>query len=164
MSEVTARQIEEPATASMILEESIRDIQRGQWLCGELTQHVPYQLDAKPMGCAVGLVGINGGAARLHTSREHTMLWAEMSSPEEGWHRWPLKARQAVLLLAQALPKGWRPPGVNNYDVNDNDQGEQAATSVINYNDTGDDGDNITPGVALAWFKRAHELSLDKRL
>lgn len=157
------RQIEEPATVSMILESCIKDIEQGQWICGQLCKSTPNRVGAKPMGCAVGLVGINGGVAELRVDYRNN-LFAELASPDDYWVEWPVKARQAVLLLAQALPKDLRPYRVDKLTVDDEEKGMEAAASVIAYNDGDGDEESLSSVGALEWFKRAHELALDKRL
>lgn len=141
---------EKEKTAKQILDECIDDIEGGRWICGELTG--PGRLGAnKPMGCAIGLVGINGGAAEI--THKDGVCYAEMNYPsDDGDGRWNESAKEALEALADAVPLGKDHP---HYFAD-------RECRVYNYNDVGGDlsgntEKKLTARQARAWFTKARD-------
>ena len=146
-----------------ILEQSIQDIKDGLWTCDILTRDcevVPGGC-SKPMGCALGLVGINAGQARIEEYEGFDGLCritAVLDYPSEADAMndpWPRSALRAVELLASTtrLSKMRREELSDPYNL---DRLEQSAAYVTGYNDTGAHGEApLTPRQAIAWFRRA---------
>lgn len=99
--------------AKQIIEKSIKDIQAGLWICNDLCE---VGENAKMMGCAIGLVALNGGLT--HTSNVSTyntktdeyevvaVEYAEYPFDEDEWTATKRKSiRSAAFALALAVPK-----------------------------------------------------------
>jgi hypothetical protein len=131
-----------------ILEESIADIEAGLWICGDLCELNENEGATKPMGCALGLVGINAGYAKIRNTSYG--VTANVDYPRDDWARPAIKA---VTLLAEAAR-----PTKTQVDEARAEAGEAAGLAVpfeqgivwrVN------DADGMTPRKALNWFRRA---------
>lgn len=124
--------------ASAILEECVLDIQEGRWVCNVLARDSVSK--HKPLGCAVGLIAINGFAV-AKADLSSTIKRYEIGYPSETmWSDEPLKA---LSFLAQAIPVDKRTVGSD-------------ADLVITFNDHGGrGGGKLTNAEALYWFSTA---------
>lgn len=138
-------------TAAQILEHSVADIKAGLWVCGDLTLSCNLVQSQKPMGCAIGLLGINGGAAEIVKSQgdnefeEGDIVEAFMNYPKDGGSDWSEEAKKTVEILASCIPKEF----MEDHYLAARTLGE-AQNAVVEYNDGG-----ITTGEALVWFEAA---------
>jgi hypothetical protein len=88
-----------PSQTVRILSECIADIDAGLWTCNVL---VKDKKGPKPMGCALGLVGMNSGAYKIVTN-DYGISGALVDYPdaaEEEGTPWPKAALKAVDILA----------------------------------------------------------------
>jgi hypothetical protein len=149
-------------STSEILGECIADIDSGHWVCGQLitdengTIKEKESPNFKPMGCAIGLVGINSGAANL-VKRHGSPYW-EMGYPSddpEGEDYTP-EAKKAVELLAATSHMEER----EKESIRGRDGGDLAVSESIVI----DTNDNLchTPAQARKWFKKAYDLAVSQ--
>lgn len=141
------------ASTRTILEESIKDIEEGRWVCGDLCEATE---GPKPMGCALGLLQLNSGTAKILTDPYDGMHYAMLSYPSDG--KWPQSALEALDLLvdaAKATPgyaetlarkRSYISSAHDDYDAT-------VAKEELVYGLNDDRG--MTPKRALSWFKRA---------
>lgn len=145
---VTSYKAEEKSlSASGILKDSIDDIDNNLWFCHTLT-NLPDEdrpAKAKPMGCALGLIGINGNCMKADGRNPNKFY---LGYPEE--YPWTPEAIQAMEILAECVPEEWV---VESYNTRD---------KIIQYNDhtIGIEA----PEMARKWFDEAYKLALSRGL
>jgi hypothetical protein len=142
-----------------ILEESIKDIKEHRWICNELVGG-NFHNEEKPMGCAIGLVGINSGAGRLVTDKNYGSYYY-MAYPKEEPEKWSEAAMVTIRFLAETTR--WERGAREAAGVAEESRGN-STDEVILYNDGGEGGENISSPKALAWFKRALKLAQEQPL
>jgi hypothetical protein len=152
-----------------ILQESIKDIEAGLWMCGELTQECVLNGFQKPMGCALGLVGMNAGFAKFREEDEENFVYGEqyggeyvttgervvisdLQYPNES--NWSPQALKAVALLAETTRLTKTQIGNIREDGGD-ELLDVNPSIVIEYNDGKTGGNDLSKKAALSWFKRA---------
>jgi hypothetical protein len=137
-----------PNSIREILEACIEDIDAGRWLCGQLTGVNPKGTgpNFKPLGCAIGLVGINSGAAELQGDTFH------LEYPTyDNDQRWTDAGKEAVRILAKVSPMTQAELYDYGYDDLDTDRVADAQEIVVSTNDDF----CIVPKEARNWFKKA---------
>lgn len=136
--------------AAEILIECIKDIKAGRWTCGTLSEVCPVGGD-KPMGCALGLVAVNGGAVIEQRPTQYPLVpgvkFAIDYPTDAAGHGspWPKPALLAVEALAATTRRSVSEAGAFS------DTLARHQSDVIDFNDSED----MTPRKALYWFKRA---------
>jgi hypothetical protein len=153
-----------------ILELSYNDIP-WSWICGTLTRACVLNGHKKPEGCALGLIGMNGGLASFST--RVVRLWDNEIGKDVPTGQYEVQGifeqsdlyatsttAEAIVCLALAIPKeitvskaGWYNEVDEAYDKwadNIPHDVSGAADCVVAYND-----DDITRGDAASWFCNA---------
>jgi hypothetical protein len=151
--ETERRQWRRATTPAEVLSECLTDIRDGLWVCGMLSSpNASVHHVAKPMGCAVGLVGINSGNTSIRSGAAGVFAVFDFETAE----RWNALGQETVLILANALD------GVDEWtsDV-EAEAVPDAESRIIAYNDEGDDSCNISPEQAREWFERALKLATE---
>lgn len=95
-----------------IFTKSIKEIEKGLWICGELCQLSPTKTKIKHMACAVGLVSLHGGNTRERKRKFYfedldkhlEFLVKEATYPED--QPWNSNSVKALRLLLENAPKG----------------------------------------------------------
>lgn len=156
----TAVKTKRATSTRKILERSIEDIENGLWTCGEMCEATE---GPKPMGCALGLLGINSGAFPVEEGPDGK-FYASITYPSDGaWTPQALKALDLMVDTARAVP------GTKYLLDRKRDQIEVARQNVDNYGSGDDDvvaakeelvyalndSNGMTPKRALSWFRRA---------
>lgn len=144
-----------------ILKDSIKDIEKGLWVCNAYAKENGAPRAKKPLGCAVGLVAINAGVAKIFRTKDGGSVTAQV--PIDAAEYTP-QARKALSLLVQTARLKKHQRAELRQCRKDADSDVEASNVdmgwVIVYNDEGrstkyGDGENLTPKLALNWFKRA---------
>lgn len=132
-----------------ILQDCIKDIEDGLWVCGELCEANDAEGATKPMGCALGLVGINAGYATIKNTPYGVS--ADVDYPKKDWSK---SAIRAVTLLADTahVTKDQRLEVAEEVAGENTDYAVPVEQGIVwRFNDSG----SMTPRRALDWFKRA---------
>lgn len=166
-----ARSVGKSRNAIQIIDASIADIEAGLWVCGELVgEETPGK---KPMGCALGLIGINSGAASITVEKDalsgETVCMAYMDYPAEAEtskDKWTAAAKKAVAALADTT----RLRAARRKELAADSVGWEKlydpalifqTNAITAYNDGGPQdaiqSSNLSKKAALAWFQRARE-------
>lgn len=134
-------QIKPPATAAEILAESLIDIEKfNAWRCNEFICAKDRQRDHnKPAGCALGLIGINGGNLKLKAIGSLIVVSDKDAEEEGACLEWNSQSQEAIMILAEIAGKR-RPGGTAD-----------AYQQVIEYNDN----EIRDPIDAAEWFREA---------
>lgn len=160
-----------------IFSKSIKDIEKGLWLCGDLcTNKAVSAKKYKQMACAVGLVSLYGGNAitverSLYLEDDDgdvydyfTFMVKEATYPSD--RVWTQNSTQALRLLLENAPKGSKKDAkkvldnadraINYFDGNDESNwtsyGSYLSGGVIHINDDVIKGNAKK---ALKWFQDA---------
>lgn len=96
---MTVKQIDQPRTATRILEQSLIDIKQGRWLCGSFI----HRFKEKPAGCALGLIGINGGNYPLKEFGSELVCLVTDEAMEDDCADWTEQSHQAIRLLYDSV-------------------------------------------------------------
>lgn len=154
--EMTAKAKRAPSTRK-ILEACIEDIEIGRWCKHHLGVMTKTNGLKKPMGCALGLVGIESGALEVvDVGDGYVHIVDDEHYPSRG--DWPKSAVKAVKLLAETVrfPKKEiekrLQEGREKAQDNETDETLGAIETVVYY--FNDQGISSKQG-ALNWFKRA---------
>lgn len=151
MSTTAKRKFRECATPARVFEECLLDIRDGLWICDTLAASNTSQTHvAKPMGCAVGLIGINSGSCFIWSDR----VGIHASFSEESAIYWDQLAQTCIWSLYKALQEMFPDGGYLAVSL------EHAEGYVVEYNDSGGGGGgNLSPAQATEWFQKALEIT-----
>jgi hypothetical protein len=91
-------------TPSEVFQECLLDIRDGLWVCGELSlPNTTCTQVEKPMGCALGLVGINTGECQWTLERNAESDYVVFPTwPNDRVQNWDRLAQECVQILAEA--------------------------------------------------------------
>lgn len=164
---VLSKKLKRTPSARKILQDSIADIDAGLWVCGDLMRPCPINGTQKPMGCALGLVGINSRQYDVKTKmswitdpssfirKKAEVAYASIRYPSL---RSPKSVLKAVELLAETtkLSDATMEDILTSYDTSKARDRLMLQEEVITtYNDTGASYQRLAPSDAKAWFQRA---------
>lgn len=177
----TRRTVKKCTTPAEVIHECLLDIRDGLWVCGTLSKNNTTCTHVeKPLGCAVGMVGINTGHCEWELLRNDTFqfLIKETWENEDGYMWDDPLAKKCIEILAEAsltISDWHRENYVDSMDlwVYDNDGNTNIPSlekivaymlesdpqdCVITYNDG-----NIDREQATAWFQLALEMAQSGR-
>jgi hypothetical protein len=167
-----ARKLSTPAE---VFEECLLDIRDGLWICDALSKNNESCTHVeKPMGCGIGLIGINTGDCTWELMRNESFDFIVVETwNEDEMYAWSDLAQKCGVILAKAALI-INPKRFSVYEDENGLRGEDreevlayydkhvivadAQEIIINYNDGG-----IRKDDADAWFSKALEMAQQER-
>ena len=134
--------------AAEILDESVLDIDAGRWICHDLAQNICKKTpNEKPKadGCALGLLGVNGGNTFVSAFGALSLLYPDAC--ELG--KWNEESKTAMRVLASVIPND---DAIRYTDNSYTDGARQDA--IVTYNDGLSEQENAVE-LAREWFDAA---------
>lgn len=142
------KQIDQPRTALRILEQSLKDINAGRWLCGNFI----HAFKEKPAGCALGLIGINGGNYPLKQIGSELVCLVTDEATEDDSKSWTDQSHTAMRLLYEAIDEKDKPHIFGDLPIGD------IWSDIAEYNDM------MQEDEAKEWFSAAITLAKERGL
>lgn len=155
------RSVGKTRNAVQVIDACIKDIEDGYWICADLVRDGKGK---KPMGCALGLVGINAGLAEL-SFNDAGVCTARLPYPTDGLIKWTTNASTAMKALSKTarvskatrtgFVKAAKGDAAAGYFVDPELGANQ--NIITTYNDRGAGAGRLTEKRAIAWFNRARK-------